>query len=65
MLAYLMKCAWRPCDHPAAFGVSLRGDHYQPACWAHAIENLPRGQYVTIEYAPLEFAFPNQPDDET
>lgn len=47
------------CGKPAAYGVSLGGERYRPACWEHALFHaVPQARTeTTVELAPLDWAF--------
>lgn len=55
-----LTCSYDPtCGQPAAYGVSLGGERYRPACWEHALFSaVPQARRVTtVELAPLDWAF--------
>jgi hypothetical protein len=55
-----LTCTYdRGCSQPAAYGVSLGGERYRPACWEHALFSaVPQARSVTtVELAPLDWAF--------
>ena len=54
-----LACEWNStCGKPAAYGVSVAGGRYMPACWEHAIfQAVPLASVKTVELAPLDWAF--------
>jgi hypothetical protein len=59
-MAEPLRCYWDPkCAFDVVFGVSLRGEHYQPMCMEHALFHaVPLTRSVmTVELTPLSHAF--------
>jgi hypothetical protein len=54
-----LTCSFaKNCAKPAAYGVSLSGERYRPACFEHAIFGaVPLAALQTVELAPVDWAF--------
>lgn len=58
-MAEELTCTWNTsCSKPAAYGVSVSGARYVPACFEHSIFSaVPLAAVQTVELAPIDWAF--------